>query len=78
MAKWRDLNGNRKSRPECICELRFIYNHDEFLGTYFYHLFAQQGTAAALNQIERRINFIGPVNDNVQDGMFVQCTQRNV
>jgi hypothetical protein len=58
-------------------QLRLVDDHDELLGAHLHHLLAQQRAAAALDQVEVRVDLVGAVDGHVQVRVFVERGQRD-
>jgi hypothetical protein len=74
--KGNDLDGQRKFAEDGnkFCGVR---NHYHFLRGGRDYLLAQQRAAAAFDQAQMRIEFIGAVDGDIDDGMLVERGQRN-
>src|SRR5580704_3787020 len=75
-AKWNDLDRQWK-RAEPWHELGRIGNDDHALRGGGDDLLAQQRPAAALDQIELGIDFVGPVDRQIEFRNVVKCSERN-
>ena len=58
-------------------QLRLVDDHDELLGAHLHHHLAQQRAAAALDQVEVRVDLVSAVDGHVQVRVLVERGQRD-
>ena len=58
-------------------QLRLVDDHDELLGAHLHHLLAQQRAAAALDQVEVRVDLVRAVDGDVEAAELVERRQRD-
>jgi len=77
VAEGGDLHGEGEARSEPLAELGLVHDDNELVRAHLHHLFAKEGSSAALHQVEVGVDFVRAINRNIELGVSVQCHQRN-
>lgn len=72
-AELHDLDGHGEAAPaQAGDELRLVRDDDEAGGCGLDHLLAEEGAAAALDEVEGGVDLVGPVDGEVEAGVLVE------
>mmetsp|Transcript_42099 Transcript_42099/g.77918 ORF Transcript_42099/g.77918 Transcript_42099/m.77918 type:complete len:207 (+) Transcript_42099:429-1049(+) len=77
MAKWCDLHGNGEAGPESVAKLGLIHDNDELIRADLHHLLTEEGSTAALYEVQFGIDLVRAVNGNVQFRVGVERDERD-
>ena len=58
--------------------LRLVDDHHELLGSSFDHLLPEERPSSAFHEVETRVDLVGAVYGEVDDGMRVEVGERDV
>lgn len=72
VAEGRDLDGDGEARSESVAEFGFIDDDDEFVRADLDHLFAEEGSASALDEVEVGVDLIRAIDGHVELGVRVE------
>ncbi len=72
VAEGRDLDGDGEARSESVAEFGFIDDDDEFVRADLDHLFAEEGSAPALDEVEVGVDLIRAIDGHVELGVRVE------
>lgn len=74
--KRNNLNGHGQSTsPHIVDKLGLINNDNKLLARALHHLLPQEGAAATLDEVEKRVNLVGAVDGQIDDGVGVEIGQ---
>mmetsp|Transcript_34219 Transcript_34219/g.107885 ORF Transcript_34219/g.107885 Transcript_34219/m.107885 type:complete len:295 (+) Transcript_34219:136-1020(+) len=77
VAERGDLHREREARAEAVAELGLVDDDDELVGADLHHLLAEEGAAAALHEVKRRVDLVGAVDGDVELAVLVERRERD-